>query len=180
MSLLALLADNFELEPHRDDEHLRPVTGQLNSSLDNDLASSSSDCDRFDESKELAEPLLLEENEHIAREEKDDTKLLLSFFLMLFVGTLNKIFQKLQAIVSTLLCVLCSIEPNLQMNMTNQNRYIYIRIIFLSLCGSQCTTIPTASTSSKTLSTSHFASSTSCPFPTMDCLTMPSLTRSQP
>ena len=107
MSLLAMIADNFELEPpprHPDDlEYFRPVDEEPNSkSLDKDLISTND----YDD-KGLSQPLLLDQGESdrdmngkSPGKNKDDTKLLLSFILMLVIGTLNKIFQKLQAIVS--------------------------------------------------------------------------------
>ena len=97
-----MIADNFELEPpHHDDQHVRPIQEVPSTSLDNDFTSANDELD----GKGLAEPLLLDrEEEHVISDRtarsKDDAKLLFSFFLMLIVGTLNKIFQKLQAIVS--------------------------------------------------------------------------------
>lgn len=117
MSLLALLADNFELEPHHDDEH--QSIDAMNNSLDNDLISNdATDGDIGDSG--LDEPLLLDREEVIEKKEgnrNDDGKLMLSFFLMLVVGTLNKIFQKLQAIVSSIhLSLLLRIHQSLLTN----------------------------------------------------------------
>ena len=102
-----MIADNFDLESP---EHCRPVEEEqiASSSLNYDFILN----DEGNNSKGLSQPLLLseeDEDEHAAATDndnsggvgKDDAKLLLSFFLMLIVGTLNKIFQKLQAIVST-------------------------------------------------------------------------------
>ena len=103
MSLLALLADNFELEPHHDDEHMNRSVTAMNISIDNDLAAN---IDIGDKGDRLDEPLLLDGAEAVEKKDAkntDDEKLLLSFFLMVAVGTLNKIFQKLQAIVSAVL-----------------------------------------------------------------------------
>ncbi|KAL3795523.1 hypothetical protein HJC23_009236 [Cyclotella cryptica] len=112
MSLLAMIADNFELEPPEgdgdDSYYLRPV--------DNTPTSLSLLGDPFnDDDAGKAQPLLLyhdlqednipratsdgvSSNTNASRSSKNETKLLLSFFLMLIIGTLNKIFQKLQAI----------------------------------------------------------------------------------
>jgi hypothetical protein len=107
MSLLAMIADNFELEPppHDDDDHyFRPVEEDSNNnrSLDRDLLCDLLSNDDGDD-KGLSQPLILDGEDRIvndAAENNDDTKLMLSFVLMLVIGTLNKIFQKLQAIVS--------------------------------------------------------------------------------
>lgn len=101
MSLLALLADNFELEPppSSQEEHSHPIQEEVDSSLECDLASLND--------TGLSQPLLLDgemtksaNDAGRGRESRssNDVKLLLSFLLMVVIGTLNKIFQKLQAI----------------------------------------------------------------------------------
>ena len=103
MSLLALLADNFELEPppSSQEEHSHPIQEEVDSSLECDLASLND--------TGLSRPLLLDGEMTKSANDADkdressssnDVKLLLSFLLMVVIGTLNKIFQKLQAIVS--------------------------------------------------------------------------------
>jgi hypothetical protein len=97
MSLLAMIADNFELEPPDHDEvHFCPVDEEPNNFTLDDPVSNN------DNGKSLSEPLLLSPQEgkpiSAKREKSNETKLLLSFLLMLIFGTGNKIFQKLQAI----------------------------------------------------------------------------------
>ncbi|KAL7517941.1 hypothetical protein ACHAWX_002814 [Stephanocyclus meneghinianus] len=112
MSLLAMIADNFELEPPGDDNddsyYIRPFdNGSSNLTLLGDPLN--------DDDAGKSQPLLLSHDLHddnvprdisdgvssnadVSRSDKNETKLLLSFLLMLIFGTLNKIFQKLQAI----------------------------------------------------------------------------------
>eukprot|EP00956_Cyclotella_meneghiniana_P014900 scaffold22580_cov61-Cyclotella_meneghiniana.AAC.1 len=113
MSLLAMIADNFELEPPEHCRHRSLEEDEMmqSSSLDYDFTLN----DESNNCKSLSQPLLLskeDDDEHAVdpaannnntdgvRKDHDNAKLLLSFFLMLIVGTFNKIFQKLQAIVS--------------------------------------------------------------------------------
>ena len=138
MSLLTMIADNFELEPppplttttsEEEHHHNRPVKEDPDRSLDYDLSS----C--HDDGKGLSQPLLLEGEtmEATANDavgggsNRDDVKLLLSFLLMLVIGTLNKIFQKLQAIVSK--C--CITSYHLNNHNTNFNYYTTIHTSIL-------------------------------------------------
>ena len=108
-----MIADNFELETpeHRRHRSLEEDEMMQSSSLNYDFISN----DEGNNSKSLSQPLLLskeDDDEHAVdpaannnntdgvSKDHDNAKLLLSFFLMLIVGTFNKIFQKLQAIVS--------------------------------------------------------------------------------
>jgi len=128
MSLLALIADKFELEqPTTDSEHR--VTSYTNRSvdetdnaaikalLDNDHAptttnhsiekrhmSISQDKDIFYDATNDTQSTTTDDDSRITNAQnnstssQEDTKLLITFLLMVIVGTANKIFQKLQAI----------------------------------------------------------------------------------
>jgi len=106
-----MIADNFELETpeHRRHRSLEEDEMMQSSLLNYDFISN----DEGNNSKSLSQPLLLskeDDDEHAVdpavnnnntdgvSKDHDNAKLLLSFFLMLIVGTFNKIFQKLQAI----------------------------------------------------------------------------------
>ena len=185
-----MIADNFELEPP---EHCRPVEEEeiASSSLNYDFILN----DEGNNSKGLSQPLLLseeDEDEHAAATDndnsgdvgKDDAKLLLSFFLMLIVGTLNKIFQKLQAIVSTTSTHHAQ-DPwractTLYCQYEQADKSFFNTHGFNNINVSQCTIIPTVSISSKTSSMSPSASSTSFLYQHSVYSKMPSLLRYHP
>lgn len=179
-----MIADNFELEPP---EHCRPVEEEeiASSSLNYDFILN----DEGNNSKGLSQPLLLseeDEDEHAAVTDndnsggvgKDDAKLLLSFFLMLIVGTLNKILQKLQAIVSVYnIHTSCT---TLYCQYEQADKSFFNTHGFNNINNSQCTIIPTVSISSKTSSMSPSASSTSFPYQHLVYSKMLSLPRYPP
>jgi len=128
MSLLALIADKFELEqPTTDSEHRvtsytnRPVdetdndvikalldndhdTTTPNHSIEKRHMSISQDKDIFYDATNDTQSTTSDDDcsrinaQNSTSQQQEDTKLLITFLLMVIVGTANKIFQKLQAI----------------------------------------------------------------------------------
>ena len=127
MSLLALIADKFELEqPTTDSEH--HVTSYTNRSvdetdnaaikalLDNDHAPTTPNHSIEKRHMSISQDIFYDAtndtqsttsddddysritNAQNSTSSQEDTKLLITFLLMVIVGTANKIFQKLQAI----------------------------------------------------------------------------------
>ena len=106
MTLLALMADKFELEPIVE-EHPSPGAASASSSdvvafhTDRRVHKAPADGDA---SILINTPVDKEESEGDTdtssnnSRQKQETKLLVTFLLMVIVGTANKIFQKLQAI----------------------------------------------------------------------------------
>ena len=131
MSLLALMADKFELEPAPSasaasaNESVRPLDEHENNINDLDSIrrhahddllhgdaisrhiekhlsmSMSQDVDGKEDGDEFEENCndnSTDEDEDADRSSQEETKLLITFVLMVIVGTANKVFQKLQAI----------------------------------------------------------------------------------
>ena len=129
MSLLALIADKFELEPPTTNSSENRVTSYTNRSvdetdndaikalLDNDhdtttpnnsiekrhMSISQDDKDIFYDATNDTQSTTTDDdcsriNAQNSTSSQEDTKLLITFILMVIVGTANKIFQKLQAI----------------------------------------------------------------------------------
>lgn len=110
--LLAMIADNLELEPPQHDEVTSINDFEGHSYIHNRRSAWREEID----SSELARPLLVSlqdgevkvdskdgldaigSNSDFERSKHQETKLLITFILMVVIGTANKIFQKLQAI----------------------------------------------------------------------------------
>ena len=127
MSLLALMADKFELEPtsNSSEQHHVTYTNRSVDETDNDAIkalldndhdatttpnhniekrhmSISQDEDIFYDATNDTQSTTDDDSRIDAQnntsQQQEDTKLLITFLLMVIVGTANKIFQKLQAI----------------------------------------------------------------------------------
>ena len=109
MSLLALMADKFELEEHPDaDAGGRSIVVEHDGGIGTSLLGDDSPNGKYAVHHKAGEGAM-----SISHDDKDDTdgagaaadesgkeetKLLITFLLMVVVGTANKVFQKLQAI----------------------------------------------------------------------------------
>ena len=92
-SLLALMADKFELEEPDDDDSRSP---EFRRSVDDD-----DECQENDTNNLLHDVNKTSRHMSISQDDtnsQEETKLLITFLLMVIVGTANKVFQKLQAI----------------------------------------------------------------------------------
>ena len=102
MTLLALMADKFELEPIVEEVHPDAAAADhAERRVHHQVADGDSS---HDSSILINTPVDKEESEDDTdtssnnSRQKQETKLLVTFLLMVIVGTANKIFQKLQAI----------------------------------------------------------------------------------
>ena len=126
MSLLTLIADKFELEPPTSKSSEQHVTNRSVDETDNDAIkalldndhdtttpnhniekrhmSISQDEDIFYDATNDTQSTASDDdsnsriNAQNSASSQEDTKLLITFLLMVIIGTANKIFQKLQAI----------------------------------------------------------------------------------